>query len=106
MKPIIEEHDLYVVEYLSESFDFAICSPRTAFKSDTIHRRKPGTFHHMAFRVNSRKEVDELYLRIKVWLYCPICNSKTRIQLRTDTVLENFPLFCPKCKHETVIISD
>ena len=36
MKPIIEEHDLYVVEYLSESFDFAICSPRTAFKSDTI----------------------------------------------------------------------
>lgn len=39
----------------------------------------------------------------RVWLYCPICNSKTRIQLRTDTILENFPLFCPKCKHETVI---
>lgn len=38
----------------------------------------------------------------RVWLYCPICSSKTRIQLRTDTVLENFPLFCPKCKHETV----
>ena len=62
---VIEEHDLYVVEYLNESFDFAICSPRTTFKSDTIHRRKPGAFHHMAFRANSRKEVDELYLRIK-----------------------------------------
>lgn len=37
----------------------------------------------------------------RVWLYCPICNRKTRIQLRTDTILENFPLFCPKCKHET-----
>lgn len=54
---VIEEHDLYVVEYLNESFDFAICSPRTTFKSDTIHRRKPGAFHHMAFRANSRKEV-------------------------------------------------
>lgn len=39
----------------------------------------------------------------RVWLYCPVCNSKTRIQLRADTILENFPLFCPKCKHETVI---
>ena len=62
---VIEEHDLYVVEYLNESFDFGICSPRTAFKGDTIHRRKPGAFHHMAFRANSRKEVDELFLRIK-----------------------------------------
>ena len=36
---VIEEHDLYVVEYLNESFDFGICSPRTAFRGDTIHRR-------------------------------------------------------------------
>ena len=39
----------------------------------------------------------------KVWLYCPICGNKTRIQLRMDTVLENFPLFCPKCKRESLI---
>lgn len=32
---VIEEHDLYVVEYLNESFDFGICSPRTAFRGDT-----------------------------------------------------------------------
>ena len=37
------------------------------------------------------------------WLLCPICNNKTRVKLREDTVLENFPLFCPKCKQETVI---
>ena len=37
------------------------------------------------------------------WLLCPVCNSKTRIRLREDTVLENFPLYCPKCKHETLI---
>lgn len=37
------------------------------------------------------------------WVLCPICNSKTRIKVRPDTVLENFPLFCPKCKRETII---
>ena len=37
------------------------------------------------------------------WLLCPICKSKTRIKLRDDTVLENFLLFCPKCKRETLI---
>ena len=37
------------------------------------------------------------------WILCPICNSKTRIKVRKDTELINFPLFCPKCKHETLI---
>ena len=37
------------------------------------------------------------------WLLCPVCRNKTRIKLRLDTVLENFPLYCPKCKQETLI---
>ena len=37
------------------------------------------------------------------WLLCSVCKSKTRIRLRVDTVLENFPLFCPKCKQEMLI---
>ena len=37
------------------------------------------------------------------WVLCPICNNKTRIKVRPDTVLENFPLYCPKCKQETII---
>lgn len=37
------------------------------------------------------------------WVLCPICNSKTRLKIRTDTELKNFPLFCPKCKHETLV---
>ena len=37
------------------------------------------------------------------WVLCPICRNKTRIKVRPDTVLENFPLFCPKCKQETLI---
>lgn len=34
---------------------------------------------------------------------CPICGNKTRTKIRPDTILENFPLFCPKCKQETLI---
>jgi hypothetical protein len=37
------------------------------------------------------------------WILCPVCGSKTRVRIRDDTVLENFPLFCPKCKQETII---
>lgn len=37
------------------------------------------------------------------WLLCPICGNKTRIKICQDTVLENFPLFCPKCKKEKII---
>ncbi|WP_288576867.1 cysteine-rich KTR domain-containing protein [uncultured Prevotella sp.] len=37
------------------------------------------------------------------WILCPICKNKTRVQIRKDTELKNFPLFCPKCKQETLI---
>ena len=37
------------------------------------------------------------------WVLCPVCGNKTRMKIRSDTVLENFPLFCPKCKQETLI---
>ena len=37
------------------------------------------------------------------WIRCPICGSKTRDKIREDTILKNFPLYCPKCKKETLI---
>ncbi|WP_278942660.1 cysteine-rich KTR domain-containing protein [Anaerotruncus colihominis] len=37
------------------------------------------------------------------WILCPVCGNKTRLQVREDTVLINFPLCCPKCKQETLI---
>ncbi|MDU6855254.1 MAG: cysteine-rich KTR domain-containing protein [Clostridiales bacterium] len=40
---------------------------------------------------------------ISEWLRCPVCGSKTRLQIREDTELKKFPLFCPKCKQETLI---
>jgi len=37
------------------------------------------------------------------WILCPICGNKTRDRIREDTELKNFPLYCPKCKQETLI---
>ena len=37
------------------------------------------------------------------WILCPVCHNKTRIKIRIDTELKNFPLFCPKCKQESII---
>ena len=37
------------------------------------------------------------------WILCPICGAKTRARLLPDTVLRNFPLFCPKCRQESII---
>lgn len=37
------------------------------------------------------------------WVHCPICYGKTKTKVNKDTVLKNFPLFCPKCKKESKI---
>jgi Zn finger protein HypA/HybF involved in hydrogenase expression len=37
------------------------------------------------------------------WVLCPVCGNKTTLQLRADTELKNFPLYCPKCKQESLI---
>ena len=37
------------------------------------------------------------------WIHCPTCGNKTRTKVNPDTVLKHFPLFCPKCKQESVI---
>jgi len=42
-------------------------------------------------------------LRKTEWLLCPVCGRKTHNKIREDTELKNFPLYCPKCKQETVV---
>ena len=39
-------------------------------------------------------------LNDSLWIRCPICDGKTRTKVYADTVLVNYPLFCPKCKKE------
>lgn len=52
--------------------------------------------------------VEKYFLRANImntqrWILCPICGNKTRVMIRDDTELMNFPLFCPKCKKEVII---
>jgi catechol 2,3-dioxygenase-like lactoylglutathione lyase family enzyme len=61
----VAAHDFDVVEYSHPLLIFAINSPREAFKDDTVHRRKPGALHHLAFKATSEAEVDEAYEKIK-----------------------------------------
>lgn len=42
-------------------------------------------------------------MKSEKWVLCPVCRSKTRSRIREDTVLKNYPLYCTKCKQETVI---
>ena len=37
------------------------------------------------------------------WVLCPVCGAKTRLRILQRTVLRDFPLFCPKCKRESII---
>ena len=62
---VIEGHDFFVVEYTHPLLAFAITSPRKAFQTETVHRRRPGALHHLAFRAESRAEVDRLHNEVK-----------------------------------------
>lgn len=37
------------------------------------------------------------------WIYCPVCNNKTRIKIREETKAKNLPVFCPKCKIQSIM---
>ena len=62
---VIEDHEFHVVEYVHPRLGFAITSPRRAFAVDAVHRRRPGALHHLAFKANSRAEVDTLFAQLK-----------------------------------------
>ena len=36
-------------------------------------------------------------------LRCPVCRNKTRVKVNDETKIEKLPLFCPKCKQETIV---
>ena len=37
------------------------------------------------------------------WVPCPLCGRKTHTKVYEDTILVHFPLYCLKCKKETLI---
>jgi len=52
---------------------------------------------------NTKKEIRIIVMGKVEWILCPVCGSKTRNKVREDTVLKNYPLYCPKCRQETLI---
>ena len=65
VRAVMAEHDKEVVTYEDSRLGFAITSPRSGFATESIHRRRPGALHHLAFRAESRAEVDRLYSELK-----------------------------------------
>lgn len=37
------------------------------------------------------------------WILFPICGNRARNRIREDTELKHFPLYCPKCRHESLV---
>lgn len=64
LKGKVPAHEFDVIEYAHPLIIFGINSPRKEFEDETIHRRKPGAVHHIAFRASSREEIDELYPKV------------------------------------------
>lgn len=46
---------------------------------------------------------DDVLRKNAEWILCPLCGGKTRNRIRGDTVLINYPLYCPKCRQESLI---
>ena len=63
----------------------------------TVEQITPERAEEVLLRCHAPKEpwVEEIR--------CPKCGSKTRTMIREHTVLEDFPLFCPKCRYTCVI---
>lgn len=59
------------------------------------------TFSEVKNKMTICREVDEM--DYTEWIICPICKNKTRNKIRRDTLLKNYPLYCPKCKNEVLI---
>lgn len=60
----IESHDKHVVEYSHPNLCIALTSPRDSLKDEPVHRRRPGALHHLAFKAESRNEVDNVYSKL------------------------------------------
>ena len=61
----VDAHDFDVIEYVHENVIIGINSPRRSLKDENVHRRRPGSLHHLAFKAHSREEVDDVAKKIR-----------------------------------------
>ena len=57
----VNAHEYEIIEYHHAQFSLGLISPRRCFERESINRRKPGAMHHIAFHVENRHTVDQLY---------------------------------------------
>jgi len=60
----VDASDFDVIEYVHPNIVIGINSPRESLKNEEVHRRRPGSVHHLAFRAKSQQEVDEVAEKI------------------------------------------
>ena len=60
----VEAHDFDVIEYVHPKITLGINSPRAEFKEVDVHRRRPGSLHHLAFRAESQEEINRVYPQV------------------------------------------
>ncbi len=60
-KGSVPAHEFDVIEYVHPKLTVGINSPRSVFKDEKVHRRKPGALHHLAFQAKNEQEVDNAY---------------------------------------------
>ena len=60
---VVDGH-LHVCNYEHPRLGFCISSPRDDMAEEQVHRRRPGSLHHLAFRAGSREEVDAMYAKL------------------------------------------
>lgn len=66
-------------------------------------QQKEACNQKQACQLNIAWNQEEVRQQKEAWIICPACHNKTRTRVREDTVLLNFPLYCPKCKQEHLI---
>lgn len=60
----VPEHEYTIVEYHNSNFSFGIVNQRKQYTNEAVSRRKAGALHHLAFRVESKDEVDNLFSKV------------------------------------------
>ncbi len=60
----VSEHAYALIEYHHAGLSIGLVSPREEYLDAPVSRRRPGAVHHIAFRTETRAQVDALYAAV------------------------------------------
>lgn len=102
---IAEDPDTLAMLYVSPVLTLiGICDRQPERESECLEKLQNHVQLFFAwFMAAIKKAMNVMHEPDKKWALCPVCGAKTRLRLLQRTVLEDFPLFCPKCRQERII---